>query len=115
RFTAPALLSRPPPRIAHRRLAEGARGLLDAGLEVRLRLADRADVGFGFPALRALGAAIELPRGDDDFLLRGHQFVDAPAGAAAGHRRAPGERELLLEGLHLEKEDVAPRFVRSRA
>src|SRR5207249_3425771 len=114
RFAAPAL-PRPPPRIPHCRLAEGARGLLGPRLELRFRFSNRADVLFGPGAFRALSTSIELPGGDDDFLLGRDQIVNAAARAGAGHRRALSQRKFLLERLHFEKEDVAARLVRTGA
>ena len=77
-----------PPRVAHRRFAERARRLLDARLQIGLGLRHRADVGFRLRAARALRPAIELPRGDDDLLLRVHEIVDRPVVARPGHRLA---------------------------
>ena len=106
---------RPPPRIPHRRLAERARRLLDAILQLRLGARHRLDVLLGFGAPGHLRAAIELERRHDDVLLRRDEVVERGAAARAGHCLARGEGELLLERLDLEEEDVAARLVRTRA
>ena len=68
-----------------------------------------------FAPLALPRAAIELPGGDDDLLLRGDEIVDRCPGRRRASALALRERELLLERLHLEEEDVAARFARPLA
>src|SRR5262249_4736057 len=104
------------PRIAHRRLAERARRLLDPRLQFGFRARDRVNVLLGLAAFRRARTLVELPGGDDNFFLRVDEVVDAVLAAAAWHAAlALRQRELLLVRLHLEEEDVAARFARPRA
>ena len=61
---------------------------------------------------------VELPRRDDDLLLRFGERLEAAVALHAGalaHRLALRGDELLFERLHLEEEDVAARFRRAAA
>ena len=98
-------------RVAHGRGAEPARRLFDAHLQLGFRLRHRPDVLLRLRPLRVARAAIELPGGDDDLLLRRHQIIELRVAAAAALRRlCLGQAELLFERLHFEEEDVAARL-----
>ncbi len=85
--------------------------LLDRPLGGRQRL----DVGGRPGAAGAPPAAVELPGGDDDLLLRGGQILDALRLRAGSHGLALRRHELVVEGLHFQEVDVAARFRRRLA
>ena len=66
-------------------------------------------------AAGAAAAGVELPGGDDDFLLRGGEILHALRLAAGGHRLALRRDELVVERLDLEEEHVAARLRRRLA
>ena len=90
-------------RPSSRPLAAGR--LLGARLQLDLRVGDRLDVG-----RRSSGARtpLDVPRRADDLLLRRDQAFELGA-RGRGHRLALRHRVLLVERLHLEKEDLASR------
>jgi hypothetical protein len=105
---------RSPPAGRTRELCPRGFGAL---LQIRLHSRDRAHVFGRLRVAYPARAGVELPRRDDDFLLRLDQPLQ-PAVAAAGaahHRLALRGNELLFERLHFEEEDVAARFGRSPA
>src|SRR5207342_973372 len=114
RRAAPGPRSRP--GIAHRALPEGAPGLLDPRFQLTFRLADGLNILLGPCAIGCARSPIQFPRGDDDLLLRRDEIVQLLVALSAAHGGlALGERELLLERLHLEEEDVAARLARAPA
>ena len=95
---------------ATRRRAAGLRRKrLGPGPQLALGLGDRAHVR---RRLAGDGAPLQLPRRDDDLLLRLEE-IGGRAGAAAAHAGlALGGEERLAERPHLEEEDIAPRLGR---
>src|SRR5262249_44070283 len=108
---AASALRLPPSRIPHRRFAERAGRLLGARLQLGLRARHGSNVLLRLGSLRRLGASIQLPRGDNDFLLRHDEIVDAIGAGCSERALTLSQSELLLVGPDLEKEHVAARFI----